>query len=167
MTSGLDGIDRRILAILANEGRATLQAISEKVGLRRPSVHERVRKLEAAGVIRGYRAELSPDAVGAGLLAFVLLSAERRGGEDCMSCCERVSDALRKVPEVLEVHTVAGANDLLVKLRARDIRALEEVVLRKVSGAPGVGRVETLIVMSTQIERPLVPPPEPAKKDRR
>lgn len=152
----VDATDRRILDILVRDGRATLQSIAERVGLRRPSVHERVRRLEAAGVIRGYHAELDPEASEAGLLAFVLLQAEMGArGKDCLACCEGIAKALKKHREVLEVHTVAGTDDALVKVRVRDIRSLERLVMREITGAPGVRRAQTLIVMSTHFERPV------------
>lgn len=147
-------MDRRILDILVKDGRATYQEIAERVGLRRPSVHARVKKLEEAGVIRGYHAHLDPDAVGAGLVAYVLLTLESREG-DCMDASQSAAEALKGVAEVLEFHTVAGEHDALVKLRAKDIRDLERLSTRVVSGAPGVGRIRTMVVLSTAFERPV------------
>jgi DNA-binding Lrp family transcriptional regulator len=165
----LDDVDRRILAILAQDGRATLQAIGDRVGLGRPAVHERLRRLERAGVVKGYRAEVEPAALGAGVAAFVLLRIEGTGrdGNDCMACCDRVARALHKLPGVLEFHTLAGSEDAVVKVRAADVRALERLVMRDISGIAGVARVNTMIVLSTHFERSLQVPDAPAKPRRR
>lgn len=158
MADDLDDLDRRILEILARDGRATFQAIADAVGLRRPSVHERVRKLEARGVVTGYRAVLDPEAVGGAVVAFVALEVVRTGkGEDCMAGCTAVAEALKRHPEVLEFHTVAGGTDALVKVRASDMRGLEDLVMRRISAIPGVGRVQTTVVLSTAFERALAP----------
>lgn len=161
MTYDLDDTDRRILGYLARDGRATFEEIAQAVGLRRPSVHERVKKLEKAGVIRGYHAALSPDDVDAGLVAYVFLKVSPTG-KDCLTRCGELAERLRRLPEVLEFHTVAGAEDALVKVRARDVRDLERLVLKEISGTPGVHDVVTKIVLSTQFERPLTVARAPA-----
>lgn len=151
----IDKIDLAILRALVSDGRASLQSVSELVRLQRPSVHARVKRLEATGVIEGYAARVSPDAVGAGLLAFAFLRVTHGKGNDCMVACGSVADALRKIPGVVEFHTLAGEEDALVKVRARDIRELEEIVMREISGLPGVERVRTNIVLSTHLDRPV------------
>ncbi|HUR70276.1 MAG TPA: Lrp/AsnC family transcriptional regulator [Candidatus Thermoplasmatota archaeon] len=151
----MDKLDAAILRALVEDGRATLQDIAEKVGLRRPSVHARVKKLEAEGVIRGYHADVDPEKVEAGLTALVFLRVAHGKGNDCMAACGRVGDALRKIPEVVEFHTLAGDEDAVAKVRAKDVRDLERLVMKQVSGIAGVERVRTAIVLSTHMERPL------------
>lgn len=155
MDEDLDDLDLKILDTLVDEGRVTMEEISQRIGLRRPSVSERVEALEKTGVIRGYHATLDPDAVGAPLVAYVLLTLGTRKDEDCASASARAAEALRGVPEVLEYHTIAGDHDALVKLRARDMRDLERLTTKVVSGAPGVARIRTLVALSTAFERPL------------
>ena len=157
----MDPTDVDILRILAADGRASLQTIADRIGLRRPSVHARVKRLEEDGVIRGYAAKLDPPSVGAGLLALVFLRVAHGKGQDCLASCGRVADGLRKLPQVLEFHTMAGDDDVLLKVRVRDVAELEEIVMREVSGLAGVERVRTSIVLSTQFERPLTPSPPP------
>lgn len=161
-------MDIAILRELVADGRATLQTIADRVGLRRPSVHARVRALEERGVLRGYHAALEPDAVGGGLVAFAYLQVCHGRGQDCFGSAAKVAEALRRVPQVLEVHTTAGDDDMVVKLRARDIRELEHVVLKQVSGIAGVERVRTSIALSTHFERPLqvALPSTPARRRR-
>lgn len=151
----MDGIDERILSELTRDGRATLQEIADRVGLRRPSVHARVKALEASGVLRGYRADVDPSAVGASLLAYVLLGVAHGKGQDCMATASRLATALRAIPQVVECHTLAGDDDMIVKVRAADIRELEEVVTRRISGLAGVERVRTRIGLSSHFERPV------------
>lgn len=149
----LDKLDVAILRALVADGRATLQDVSERVGLQRPSVHARVKRLEQEGVIEGYHARVSPDAVGAGLLAMVFLRVSHGKGQDCMQACGKVADALRKIPEVVEFHTLAGEEDAIAKVRVRDVRDLERVVMKQISGLPGVDHVRTNVVLSTHLER--------------
>lgn len=163
----MDETDLAILRILATNGRATLQDVADRVGLRRPSVHERVKRLEADGAISGYSARLDPESVGAGLLALVFLKVTHGKGQDCLTACGRVADALKRVPQVLEAHTLAGDDDMVLKVRASGVLDLERVVLRDISGVPGVDRVRTSVVLSTQLDRPLSPAPQPARRSPR
>lgn len=149
----LDRTDVEIVRALVADGRATLQAIGERVGLRRPTVHARVKRLEEDGIIQGYHARVDPHAVGAGLLALVFLRVAHGRGQDCMAACGRVGDALRRIPEVIEYHTLAGEDDAVVKVRAADVRDLERIVMQEISGIAGVDRVRTSVVLSTHFER--------------
>src|SRR6266536_1177844 len=108
----LDNVDHRLVEALAVDGRATVTSLAQLVGLSGPSVHERLRKLEAAGAIRGYAALVDPDAVGAGVAAFVALNLGPGLADK-----ERIDVALAREPRVLEVHEVAGEDCYLVKLR--------------------------------------------------
>lgn len=152
--AAMDGTDVSILRALVEDGRATLQEIGERVGIRRPTVHARVKRLEQDGIIRGYHAEVAPDAIGAGLTALVFVQVSHGKGHDCMTACGKVGDALRKIPEVVEYHTLAGEEDAVVKVRAADVRDLERIVMKQISGLAGVERVRTSVVLSTHFERP-------------
>jgi len=154
----LDATDRALLARLIRDGRATFQDLADAVRLRRPSVHERVKKLERAGIVRGYHAHVDPDKVGAGLVAYVFLKMEPCSGpegRDCMTRCNDAAKRLERMPEVVEFHTVAGQQDVMVKVRVADVRELERVVMREISGTPGVAGVETRVVLRTHFERPV------------
>lgn len=154
---GLDPTDRRLLALLADDGRATLQALGDAIGLRRPAVHQRLKRLERSGVVRGYRADLDPASVGAGLVAFATLriATSAKPGGDCLSTTEQVAKALLRIPEVLEFHSIAGSDDALVKLRVADVAALQRLAMRELSAVPGVERVSTTVVLATHFERPV------------
>lgn len=168
MPARLDETDRRILDHLVRDGRASVQEVADGVGLRRPSVHARIQRLEQDGVIQAYHARLDPQQAGRGMVAFVHLQVAHGSGQDCMASCSGVVEELRALPAVLEAHTSSGDDDLVVKVRVADLHELEELVLRRISGLPSVRRVRTSVVLSTHFERPVAPPSpgKPATKRR-
>jgi Lrp/AsnC family leucine-responsive transcriptional regulator len=112
---------------------------------------ERIRKLEARGVIRGYAAIVDPRALGQALLAFVAVSTAEVAGE------EGIGRELAEVPEVLEVHHVAGDDCFLVKIRARDAEHLGELLKNSVGRVKGVRSTRTTIVLGTLKESTALP----------
>src|SRR3954451_23702839 len=100
--SQIDTIDERIFAELQDNGRLTMKALAERVGLSSPAMIERVRRLEDRGVISGYRAIVAPAAMGRPLSAFISATVESRRADQFL-------DALRNDPAVVECHRVAGA----------------------------------------------------------
>jgi Lrp/AsnC family leucine-responsive transcriptional regulator len=149
---GLNDTDLAIIAVLQGEGRATFAQIAQEVGLSPAAVHERVKKLEARGVITGYKAVVDPEKLGAGVTAFVLVtqSARPRGG---------LEDAFERWPWVEECHHIAGEESLLLKVRAESTRALEHV-LWEIRALESVERTKTIIALTTEFEgRPVMPLP--------
>jgi Lrp/AsnC family leucine-responsive transcriptional regulator len=147
----VDAIDLKILQMLQANGRTTQVDIAREVGLAPSAVLERIRKLEARGVIRGYTATLDPRTVGLGLLAFISVRTNEVAGED------GVGQALATVPEVLEVHHVAGDDCFLVKVRARDAEHLGELLKTSVGRVKGVRSTRTTIVLGTLKESTALP----------
>lgn len=142
----LDPLDRRILATLQANARASYVEIARAVGLSAPSVHARVRRLEQRGVIRGYVPRLDPAALGFGITAIVAITqASGYHWEDL----ERAFEAL---PAVEECHSVTGEDSYLLKVRVSDTTALE-ALLRKINSIEGVARTRTMVVLSTPFER--------------
>ena len=146
----LDSIDRRLVEALAADGRATVTSLAELVGLSGPSVHERLRKLEAAGAIRGYAALLDPEGVGAEVAAFVALTLGPGLADK-----PRVDAALAAEPTVLEAHEVAGEDCYLLKLRVGSPQELSAAVARLRRLSPTV-TTRTTVVLRTVLERPLL-----------
>ena len=141
----MDDIDRRLIAELRLHGRATYAELARLVGLSAPSVHDRVAKLEAAGVITGYHAALAPAALGLGVSAIVgIYQSDRVEQED-------IAERLREVPEIEDCWFVAGEESFLVKVRVPDVDALEHTLaaLRRIRG---VARTRTTVVLSTRWE---------------
>jgi Lrp/AsnC family transcriptional regulator, leucine-responsive regulatory protein len=152
-----DDIDARIVDALQRNGRVAQVEISREVGLAPSAVLERMRKLEARGVIRGYTALVSPKAVGLGMLAFVAVRTKEAPEEE-----DAVAAALGQVPEVLEVHHVAGDDCFLVKIRARDAEHLGELLKGRIGRIGGVRSTRTTIVLGTLKETQQLPMPAAA-----
>lgn len=155
--TSLDAVDTRLLALLQEDGRRSFADLGAEVGLSAPSVHERVKKLEARGVIRRYAALVDAPAAGVPLLAFVWLTqAPGTAGADLTS-------AFAEIAEIEECHHIAGEADYLLKIRARDTAHLERVVLA-LQTTEHVFTTETSVVFSSAFERR--PLPLPVETDR-
>ena len=138
--------DARILDVLQRDGRRAYADLGAEVGMSGPSAHERVKKLEARGVIKGYAAVVDPAAVGFDILAFSWITqAPGTTSND-------LTDAFAGIPEIEECHHITGEADYLIKVRARDTRDLERV-LRLVQSTKDVFQTETDVVFSSGFER--------------
>lgn len=147
----MDHIDLRILEILQANARETQTEIARDVGLAPSAVMERIRKLEARGIIRGYYAQVDPRVVDQGMLAFIAVRSEEAPGED------NVARLLSNCPEVLEVHHVAGDDCYLMKVRARDAEHLGQLLRGRFGRIPGVRSTRTTIVLETVKETSRLP----------
>lgn len=143
-----DAVDRHILRILLTDGRASHAGIAKLVGLSAPAVGERVKKLEQAGVIRGYHADLDPFKVGLDITAFVAIAPQPR------KPARRLVEKLLEFPEVEELHAVAGVYSFIAKVRVPNTSALD-VFLDRLFTTEGVERTETTMVLRTNLERPI------------
>jgi Lrp/AsnC family transcriptional regulator, leucine-responsive regulatory protein len=152
----LDAVDRKILRLLATDGRASYQAIADEVGLSRPAVVDRVKRLEETGHITGYGARLDRAKSGYPVTAFV---AVRYGNSDYVGDEPRMQ-AMEKHPGVLECHHVAGEDCYILKVVAPDLEGLEQI-LRDLRG-PKTHQMNTrtTIVLSTVFEKPGLVPQE-------
>ena len=141
----MDDIDRQLVSALLEDARASYAELARIVGLSAPSVHDRVRRLERSGIIRGYAADVDPAALGLGVTALVGI-LQREGAEQ-----NDLAEALAQVPEVEDCWTVAGEEAFVVKVRGADVDAIEHTlgVLRR---TPGVARTRTTVVLSTRFE---------------
>jgi Lrp/AsnC family leucine-responsive transcriptional regulator len=141
----VDDIDRRLVSALVADARTSYAELARLVGLSGPSVHDRVRRLERSGVIRGYSADVDPAAVGLGVTALVGI-LQREGVEQ-----DDLAEALAQVEEIEDCWFVAGEEAFVVKVRGADVDALEHTlgVLRR---TPGVARTRTTVVLSTRFE---------------
>jgi Lrp/AsnC family transcriptional regulator, leucine-responsive regulatory protein len=142
----LSANDARILAVLQRDGRRPYADLGAEVGMTGPSAHERVKKLEARGVIRGYAAVVDPRAVGYDILAFSWITQAPGTVSDDLT------ESFAAIPEIEECHHITGEADYLIKVRARDTRDLERV-LRRVQSTPNVFSTETDVVFSSGFER--------------
>lgn len=146
-----DSVDQQILRILREQGRASHARSAKAVGLSAPAVGERIRKLEQAGVITGYRAVLSPEALGLGICAFVSIAPQPRNPG------ANLVETLSTLPEIEELHAVAGPYGYIAKVRVTTPEALD-AFLDRLWVLDGVERTETTMVLRTSVERPMYLP---------
>ena len=136
----LDDVNRRILSLLAEDARMSTSELARRVGLSAPSVRERVGRLERAGVIRGYRLDVDPAAVGLPVAAWVRV----RPGPGQLP---KVVDLARRTPQVSECHRVTGEDCFLLKVHGPSIEDLEAVL----DGFLMFGQTTTAVVVSTSV----------------
>ena len=144
----MDGYDRKILSVLSIEGRISMTALGEHVGLSKTPVTARVKRLEEDGVITGYRATLSASTLGVEHIAFleVKLSDTREKALDAFN------QAVRAIPEVEACHMIAGGFDYLIKVRTSDIFAYRQVLGEQLSRLPNVASTSTYISMQSVVD---------------
>ncbi|MFL6053613.1 MAG: Lrp/AsnC family transcriptional regulator [Actinoallomurus sp.] len=143
----LDDIDRRIVACLLENARASFAQIGDQVGLSAPAVKRRVDRLRHDGVITGYAAVVDPSALGWTTEAFVELFCAGRTSPD------EISASIRRHPEVVAAYTITGEANALIHLRAHDIQALEQA-LERLRNEPNIVQTKTSIVLSRLLGRP-------------
>lgn len=144
----MDSKDREILTILLNDAATSKADIARRVGLAASAVSERVRRMEAEGVIRGYEVRLDATLLGKPLLAFVFVTdAKPSRGFD-------IAEALSSVTGLEELHKIAGDDCYLLKIRAANTDELNTIIEREINPVESVTRVRTTIVMKPVAERP-------------
>jgi Lrp/AsnC family leucine-responsive transcriptional regulator len=147
----LDDTDRLILNILQTNARVANTEVAREVGLAPSAILERIRKLEDRGFIRGYHARIEPKPLGAGLLAFVFVRTDDRANEP------ETARRLGEIPEVQEVHNIAGEDCFLVKARVADTEALGLLLRDKIGAVKAVRSTRTTIVLETLKESGAIP----------
>ena len=145
----IDETDKDILNIVQHDGRVSNAEIARQVGLAPSAVLERLRKLEERGVVRGYNACVDPKQVGYGLTAFVSVRTNE--------CGDGTDDLLAKIPEVLEVHDVAGEDSYLLKVRVADPEDLARLLKEKIKAISTVVTTRTTVVLQTVKETSTLP----------
>lgn len=143
----LDRLDRKILGALVEDATRGYAELGRDVGLSAPAVHERVRKLKAAGVIRGIGARLDGRQVGKPLLVFIHVATQSWGHSEAI-------DRLAELPEMEEMHSVTGDTSMILKVRLADPQALE-ALLRRINAFESVVSTHTYVTLSTYLERPV------------
>ena len=139
----IDKIDRRILNILQADGRITNLELADRIGLSPTATSERLRRLLKEGYVSGFGARLDPQKLGFGLLVFIEVMLDKTTPD----AFEQFSAAVRRAPEVLECHMVAGGFDYLVKTRVADMAAYRRFLGEILLALPGVKETRTYAVM--------------------
>ncbi|MEV4255058.1 Lrp/AsnC family transcriptional regulator [Spirillospora sp. NPDC049652] len=143
----LDDLDRRIVAQLLENGRASYAQIGDRIGLSAPAVKRRVDRLRAERVITGFAAVVDPAALGWTTEAFIEVFCTGA------TAPEEIYDSVHKHPEVVAAYTVSGDASALVHVRSRDIQHLEQA-LERLRREPNITATKTAIVLSRLIGRP-------------
>lgn len=146
VSDDLDQLDLALLEALQRNGRSTFAELGALVGLKAPAVHDRVKRLEQRGHIRGYSAQLDSRSLGLELIAFVSCYTTPD------TAYEQFTKALSEMPEVVEVHSVAGEETYICKVVTRSTQHLDDLLAR-LKALPGMGRTKTTIVLNTPFER--------------
>lgn len=155
----IDEIDIRIVEILQQNARTANAEIARQVGMAPSAVLERIRKLEERGVIQGYAARINPEAYGLGLTAYVFVRADERAG------APGTAEQLAAIPEVQEVHHVAGEDCFLTKVRVASPRALGELLQKRFGAIDTIRSTRSTIVLDTVKETALLPAPAKGNGD--
>ena len=141
----LDDFDRKILAVLRQDGRITFTDLAQHVGLSKTPCQQRVRRLVDKGVIKGFAAIIDPAKVGLDHVAF----AEVKLSDTREAALKQFNAAVRAIPEVEECHMIASSFDYLLKVRTVDIRRDRIVLGEKISSLPHVASTSTFVAMET------------------
>lgn len=149
----LDRIDRHILALLQADGRMTNLELARRIGISPPPCLRRVRVLEAAGLIRGYHADLAPEALGFAVTVFAQIGLQSQAEPD-LQAFERL---VATWPEVREAHMLAGETDFILKIVAPDWDSYQRFVTKRLTAAPNVAHVKSALVLRASKALPGVP----------
>lgn len=139
----MDVYDRSILRYLQQDGRMSNLSLAERIHLSAPQTLRRVRTLEEKGVIRAYVAQVAPDALGLGVMAFVNLSLDREQFRNV----REVERQLKAFPEIIECHTISGDFDYILKVVASDLKSLSQFLTDTLMQVPGVASLRSMICM--------------------
>ena len=150
----MDGIDSKLIEIFASEPRLGVLEASRRLGIARGTVQARLDKLTAAGVITGWGPDLSPEAIGFPVMAFLTL--EIRQGSGGSVGHEAVAAHLSQIPEVLEAYTITGVGDMWARVVARSNTDLQRVIDAVLSDS-GIVRSSTVIALQRQIPSRVLP----------
>ena len=138
-------VDRVLLAALTRDGRASYTDLAERVGLSVSAVHQRVRRLEQRGLIKGYRAVLDPARLGLGFVAYVAIGLSRHTLDEQLG----FEQAMKDCPVVRECHNVTGAFEYLLRVEVADLPAYKRFHADVLGGLPQVSMITSYIVMDS------------------
>jgi DNA-binding Lrp family transcriptional regulator len=144
---GLDDADRRMLSILVNEGRASVNEVASRAGVSRATAYARYDRLMANGVIRGFRADVDPHAIGLDIAAMIMVNVEQ-------GSWPTTRDKVSRLPGVEYVAMTSGEFDFVVLVRMPDLAALRDVVLYRLQSMPEVRATHTIFVLDEE-RRPI------------
>lgn len=149
----LDDIDRRILAELQRDGRLSNVELAARVGLSASPCLARVRRLEREGILKGYVALVSPEALGLAITVFIQVALERQSERTL----EIFETRVRAFPEVMECYLMTGDSDYLLRLVAPDVQALQRFIIQDLTTIPGVANIRSSFALKQVAYRTALP----------
>ncbi len=155
MSIKLDQIDHKVLEILQQNEKITNAQLSKEIGLSPAPTLERVKKLETAGIIESYHAQLNREKVGLGVTTFVTVTLIGHKKQVTESFVAQIN----QIPEVIECHHVTGSGDFLLKIIAKDIASYQKLMLEKINEIEEVAGTQTMVILSTFKESKVLPIP--------
>nr|WP_222622378.1 Lrp/AsnC family transcriptional regulator [Ramlibacter albus] len=141
----VDAIDRKILRVLQADARASLQEVGQAVGLSSSPCWERIRKMEASGVIEGYTVRLNPHALGLNDTVLVQVTLDSHSD----NTLEKFGEVLASIPEVIEAHLVSGDYDYLLRVAVKDTRDYERLLRERLYKIKGIRHSRSSFVLRT------------------
>ncbi len=141
----LDETDREILRALQADARKPFSEIAREIEMSSATVHDRVNRMEDAGVIRGYHADIDPKAAGLGTSAVVGLRVEQGREQDAL-------DRLADIDGVQEIHLTTGEWDIVLRVYAEDTDTLRDLMFEEIADVDGFARSQTMVVLATEYE---------------
>ncbi|MBV9091672.1 MAG: Lrp/AsnC family transcriptional regulator [Mycobacteriaceae bacterium] len=139
---GIDEVDRRILTVLHDDARISNSALAEAVGIAASTCHGRVRRLSEIGVIRGFYTDVDPAAIGRPLQAMISVSLQ----SSARGRIRHFISEIRKLPQVIDVYFLAGADDYILHVAARDTEDLRAFVVDNLNADPDVAGTQTSLI---------------------
>jgi DNA-binding Lrp family transcriptional regulator len=143
----LDDVDRAIVHALRRDGRMSMRALAQELHISRAATYTRVQRLESAGVITGYSATIDPERYGHGVSAYVYLKIAQRTWKP-------LRDRLMQIGQVEHAALVSGGTDIVLLVRARDVRALRDLVLERLHTMPEVTSTESVMIFDEAVGVP-------------
>ncbi|HMQ42553.1 MAG TPA: Lrp/AsnC ligand binding domain-containing protein [Paracoccus sp. (in: a-proteobacteria)] len=147
--TGMDSINRRILAELVSNARIPITELARKVGLSKTPVAQRIRQMEEMGLIQGYRAILSPLSLGLTHVTYV----EARLNDTRQKALEQFNDGVRAISEIEECYMIAGGFDYLLKVRSRDMTHFRQIMAERISALPHIHATTSYVAMEAVVEQ--------------
>lgn len=151
-TGALDAVDRRLLSILAADGRCSVNDLAARAGVGRATAYQRLARLRERGVIRGFTVRVDPRALGLGISALLLINVEQRAWQE-------VRPELAALPGAEWIGATAGEFDFAVLVRTPDVQTLRDVVLERLQSIAGVRASETVLLLDDHWVHPSDPLP--------
>ena len=149
----IDRTDKKILELLQKNAKITNAKLSKEIGLSPAPTLERVRKLEARGIISGYHAKLNMSKIGLGVSTFVMVSLKGHNKKNLKSFLDKIKD----VENIVECHHITGSGDFILRIVAEDIESYQELMLDKVSEIEVTDSLQSMVILSTFKDNKVIP----------